>query len=308
MIVMGSHLEALFSGRWENQLFRDAQGRVFMDVDPCLFRKILEYVYRVKLSVGSDELPPLPSVPKGKQSSFRAYVDFIALRSKDVASDNTAGTEEDAVDQGDGFSIQDHKSFIASTKAEFDETEKKLAVEDSFFAFFTKGNPRNGSDESPPSGSANDESDSSRLEGCNSDEILVVRPNATKKRGLNEEDLGIMNLYVNGEVLAVKISTLCSDPASKLAQNLTDKTWLQEHDIKTENGKRCYLIEQPAFAFKALIDYMQLKSFIEDVNSIPLTRFEDAEEKHYFQKMFQHFFPANNDIVCACSMESSHHH
>jgi hypothetical protein len=45
MIVKGSRLEALFSGRWENQLFRDAQGRVFMDVDPCLFRKILECIW-----------------------------------------------------------------------------------------------------------------------------------------------------------------------------------------------------------------------------------------------------------------------
>ena len=64
-----------------------------------------------------------------------------------------------------------------------------------------------------------------------------------------------------------------------------DPETLQEHDIKTEDGKRCYLIEQPAFAFKALVDYMQLKSFIEDGKSIPLPPFEDAEEKHYFQKI-----------------------
>jgi len=64
-----------------------------MDVEPCVFRKILEYLYRVKLSVGSDELPPLPSVSKGEQSSFDAYVEFFALRNKDGASDITAGTE-----------------------------------------------------------------------------------------------------------------------------------------------------------------------------------------------------------------------
>eukprot|EP00979_Chaetoceros_neogracilis_P002509 scaffold433_cov260-Chaetoceros_neogracile.AAC.36 len=42
-----SRLEALFSGRWENQLLRDDQGRVFMDVDPKSFKKILEYLYMV---------------------------------------------------------------------------------------------------------------------------------------------------------------------------------------------------------------------------------------------------------------------
>jgi len=203
-------------------------------------------VYMVKISVGSDELPPLPSVSKGEQSSFDVYVDFFALRNKDGTSD-TAGTEQDAVDQGDGSSIQDQKSLIASMKAALDGIEKKLAVEESFVASFTKGNPRNGSDENTSSGSLNDESDSSRLEGCESDKILVDIPNATKKRKLHDEDFSIMNLYVSGEVLAVKMSTLCSDPASKLAQNLSDKAWLQEHDVKTENGKRCHLVEQPAF-------------------------------------------------------------
>jgi len=115
-------------------------------------------------------------------------------------------------------------------------------------------------------------------------------PKDIKKRKLHDEDLGIMvNLYGSGEVLAVKLSTLCSNPASKLAQNVSDKAWLLEHDINMENGKRCYLIEQPAYAFKALpvVDYMQLKSFAEDANFIPLPSFEDAEENHYSRKMFQ---------------------
>ena len=46
-VVKSCRLEALFSGRWENQLLRDDQGRVFMDVDPKSFKKILEYLYMV---------------------------------------------------------------------------------------------------------------------------------------------------------------------------------------------------------------------------------------------------------------------
>ena len=49
-VVKGSRLEALFSGRWKNQLLRDESGRVFMDVDPSMFKKILEYLYMVKIS------------------------------------------------------------------------------------------------------------------------------------------------------------------------------------------------------------------------------------------------------------------
>ena len=38
----GSRLAALFSGRWENKLIRDRQGRVFLDVHPGCFRKIVD--------------------------------------------------------------------------------------------------------------------------------------------------------------------------------------------------------------------------------------------------------------------------
>jgi len=65
-------------------------------------------------------------------------------------------------------------------------------------------------------------------------------------------------------------------------------------------------LSSPRFAFKArVVKYLQLKSFIEDINSIPLPSFEDAEEKHCFQKMCQHFFPAINDLFCAIEIEST---
>ena len=75
--VEGSRLETLFSGRWENQLLRDVKGRVLMDVDAYVFKKILEYLYMVKIS---DYIPLLPSVDEDKQAVFEAYVDFFALR------------------------------------------------------------------------------------------------------------------------------------------------------------------------------------------------------------------------------------
>ena len=40
----GSKLAALFSGRWEKKLLRDRQGRVFLDVHPGCFRKIVDFL------------------------------------------------------------------------------------------------------------------------------------------------------------------------------------------------------------------------------------------------------------------------
>eukprot|EP01083_Nonionella_stella_P166507 556890_1 len=48
-LVKGSRLEVLFSGRWESKLLRDDEGCVFLDLDPCYFTKIMEYLYLIKV-------------------------------------------------------------------------------------------------------------------------------------------------------------------------------------------------------------------------------------------------------------------
>jgi hypothetical protein len=42
--VPGSHLAELFSGRWEERLLRDSKGRIFLDVNPECFGKILTFL------------------------------------------------------------------------------------------------------------------------------------------------------------------------------------------------------------------------------------------------------------------------
>ena len=76
-VVKSSRLEALFSGRWENQLLRDDQGRVFMDVDPKSFKKILEYLYMVKISEDGDAPPIMSKVDESMKDMFDSYLDFF---------------------------------------------------------------------------------------------------------------------------------------------------------------------------------------------------------------------------------------
>ena len=58
-LINGSHLEVLFSGRWENKLLRDKKGRIFLDLDACYFKKIMEYLYSMKANKdGSKENLP----------------------------------------------------------------------------------------------------------------------------------------------------------------------------------------------------------------------------------------------------------
>ena len=72
-VVKGSRLEALFSGRWQNQLLRDESGRVFMDIDPSMFKKILEYLYMVKIA--RDDIPICPKLStRIKRRSVRTWI------------------------------------------------------------------------------------------------------------------------------------------------------------------------------------------------------------------------------------------
>ncbi|KAL3770116.1 hypothetical protein ACHAW5_009657 [Stephanodiscus triporus] len=56
--IIGTRLEALFSGRWEKVLQRDSHGRIFLDVNPTCFRAIVDYLNEVIIS--SEDSPPDP--------------------------------------------------------------------------------------------------------------------------------------------------------------------------------------------------------------------------------------------------------
>jgi len=91
-VVKGSRLEALLSGRWENQLPRDESERVFMDVDPAMFKKILEYLYIMKIA---DDTPPLPEVVNEDKEAFDVYMEFFKLRTN--VSSEAASTQTDSI-------------------------------------------------------------------------------------------------------------------------------------------------------------------------------------------------------------------
>jgi len=75
----GTKIEALFSGRWESRLLRDKKDRIFLDMNPDCFQKILEYHIRHKNS--PDEPLFLPEVPKELRIQFDQMFNFFGLTS-----------------------------------------------------------------------------------------------------------------------------------------------------------------------------------------------------------------------------------
>ena len=127
-VMKGSRLEAVFSGRWENQLLRDESGRVFMDVDPSIFKRILDYLCVVKIA---DDAPPLPEVvDEADKAAFDMYVDYLKIRNS--ASPKAAANEETV------SSTMAEKEMMSKMRQELNTIERDVENEDSCVAFFTK--------------------------------------------------------------------------------------------------------------------------------------------------------------------------
>jgi hypothetical protein len=62
----GTRLEALFSGRWDKRLLRDARGRIFLDVNSQCFQSIVDYLNELVISP-----PNCPSEPPHVESELQ---------------------------------------------------------------------------------------------------------------------------------------------------------------------------------------------------------------------------------------------
>jgi hypothetical protein len=76
--VQGSMLAAMFSGRWEEQLQKDKDGRYFLDHDPYCVRKIIDFLRSKKIEDPDDPMP-LPIINPEKKNEFSRIVKYLGL-------------------------------------------------------------------------------------------------------------------------------------------------------------------------------------------------------------------------------------
>ena len=75
----GSTLAAWFSGRWEDCLDRDDQGRAFLDFDPDLFQPILSFLRSCAICSNPDARPAFAGIAASKQRAFTDLVKYLTL-------------------------------------------------------------------------------------------------------------------------------------------------------------------------------------------------------------------------------------
>lgn len=74
-----SVLHAMFSGRWDDSIARDQQGRMFLDFSPKLFEKILSYLRTFRLVPPGQGLK-LPVVDEEHWQEFNVMLEYLGLK------------------------------------------------------------------------------------------------------------------------------------------------------------------------------------------------------------------------------------
>lgn len=77
--VEGSHLAVMFSGRWEDCLDHDSNGRIFLDFDPYSFQQVLTTLRCRPFDLASSVAPPEAIITPDKLHAYKCLVDYLGL-------------------------------------------------------------------------------------------------------------------------------------------------------------------------------------------------------------------------------------
>lgn len=78
-LAEGSMFSNMFSGRWDDSLTRDKEGRVFLDEDPDLIKVIVNFLRKKKRENPEKPFRITPKIPDGKKEDFDFLLDYYGL-------------------------------------------------------------------------------------------------------------------------------------------------------------------------------------------------------------------------------------
>ena len=84
--VEGSLLASMFSGRWEDSLARDEDGRIFFDFNPQYFVYILDYLRARTIASAENPAPFRPKLAEDQVKHFDDLVEYLGLGDEIVVS------------------------------------------------------------------------------------------------------------------------------------------------------------------------------------------------------------------------------
>ena len=94
--VEGSHLASMFSGRWEDCLDRDSNGRVFLAFDPYSFQQILTMLRCRLFDIANSAAPYKAIITPDKLHAYKCLVDYLGLEGVCRITDKPSNLPSDA--------------------------------------------------------------------------------------------------------------------------------------------------------------------------------------------------------------------
>lgn len=291
-----TRLAALFSGRWENKLQRDRKGRIFLDVNPTVFKKLVDFHQFAKIA-SPDDPPPRPTAPDDLAAVLAAQLDFFGLTdvvapaAVPIAVVDTmtlsAAADAAAVEVGDGATVELPDSEEGVRKR---ADNLAAAVVTSLTA------------ECRALNAALDEQARDEEAHAREHDFISFFMGETKD---------VVDLDVTGERISVKRATLrmCAD--SPLARKFDDEVWAQVRSASPgdDSDDDCVQIDFSAYCFGKVVDHLRLLALVDldrtpegDASSsssskakvpAPVVR---PDQRENFARLIKYYFPGDEAV------------
>jgi len=108
-LAEGSMFSNMFSGRWDDALTRDKEGRVFIDEDPELIKIIVNFLRRKKREDPDRPIYTYPMIPEDKKEDFLSLLNYFGL---------TCFFFGVPFDVSEAEVVQPHTTLVATSKTE----------------------------------------------------------------------------------------------------------------------------------------------------------------------------------------------
>ena len=283
-----SVLALVFGGRWEGRLPRDSRGRVFVDVSPAVFRKVIGFL--VKLGIAKPgKVLELPTLTPEEQPNFDHLVLVLGIWAH-VYEGRSAGSEPPPlrVKPKDipppAVEPADARRFGRSVATSFAVEEVALEMEEAEYKAARKKYER---------------------------EVASVTEFAGKPGGFGREgiDDDILELNIGGTVMSTRRSTLCRCPDSVLAR-MFDQSNEKRAPPFVRDTKGRYFVQYNDYCFAKIIEVLRMKRWLwpptessyapasaADTSISRFRIFVREDEREDFGSLCSYFFPGSESFI-----------
>ena len=269
--LKGSRLEVLLSGRFENKILRDNEDNIFLDVDPDIFRRVIESLYLIKIANNDKNKLIIKDIHKD-DDDLEILVNFL-FQEPEPSNDEIIFFEDN--NRLDKTSPQLNDTCNNLVTSIIPKEEKlSLVIENKLKNIEEK---------------LNDEE--SLIEFC------LRSPGKNNDGGSSIANKIVVLEFIDGERISVKHSTLCLEEYSLLAKQFNDEEWVKAHKSKEKNSGYVIITEQSGYLFKKMINRLRLISMLDSGCELPSISLKNMGEGELFYKFVSNFFPGNEKLI-----------